>query len=416
MSFSLASITDTGLEEGWSDALISYPPDGPEFLKPDHIRGYAAWTELTPEAISDCLKAASSINSDPELQQLAWHTHRRLFLLDRANPNTWPADIAPLADLTGAFYLLIALSGIPLMITFHQKHGISEAISRLNCRDIPIWAKEYKALGEPTDRGYSHTHTPAKWGLHRRGLSWITRSLRGEILRIGRLQFIPAPYRSEYRAYRHVATGKVQVVSEPDRHFTDEGWKAKSDDPTAWVSEFTENGDQVAATPILPTGKADRNTITLGLPEWKPILVSGDPILEIHIPEDGPMDFDACGKCLAEIARDFKTYFPDKSFDAFVCGSWLLDPQFQDGMGASSNICRFQRECYLYPIGPGDGRSGFFRLFTSDDIATLPWDTTMRRTYLDLLDNGGLWRGGGMMLFPDDLDWGKQVYLNTQGA
>ena len=35
----------------------------------------------------------------------------------------------------------------------------------------------------------------------------------------------------------------------------------------------------------------------------------------------------------------------------------------------------------------------------------------MRRTYLDLLESGDLWRGGGMMLFPEDLDWGQQVYL-----
>ena len=416
MPFTVESLTGTGLEDGWSDSRASVPDRGPVFLGADQIRTAGAWTDLTPEAIADCIETASRIAADPDLQLLAWHTHRRLFLLDRPNPNTWPADISGLGELSGAFYLLMALSGIPSMEAFHQDHGIPEDITRLNCRDIPIWAKEYKTLGEPTDHGFEHTFTPARWGLHRRGLSWIVRSLRGEILRIGRLQFIHAPYRSEYRAYRRIADGTVRVVSEAGQSFTPEGWKANAEDENAWTSEFTENDQQVRATPVHPTGKAEFAAVTLDKQEWTSILSPGDPILEIHIPEDGPMDFDACGACLEEIARDFSRYFPDKTFKAFVCGSWLLDPQFQDGMGAGSNICRFQRECYLYPIGPGGGRSGFFRMFTSDDIASLPRDTTMRRTYLDLLDKGGLWRGGGMMLFPEDLNWGDQVYLKAHGA
>jgi hypothetical protein len=416
--FTIDTLIKTGLEEGWTESESGFPRDGLLFLQPDRIREAASWTELSDDAIADCLEVSALIQSDPALQRLAWHIHRRLFVLISEAPNMrdWPSVIPPLDHLTGALYLLLALSGIAPMRAHHGSRDIPAPISRLNCRDIHIWAREFKTLGQPLEHGFMHDFAPPRWGLHIRGLSWIVRTLRGAILRIGRLQFIHAPYRSPYGAYRHVETGTVQILSELGNRFTDEGWKARDDDESARPSVYTEQDNKITATPISADGKAGQDPITLDLKEWNPILTSGDPILEIHIPEDGPMDFDSCGESFKEMVRYFPTYYPGESFKAFVCGSWLLDPQFQDGMRKTSNICRFQRECYLYPVGPGSGRSGFFRLFTSDDIASLPRDTNMRQTYLDLLDSGGLWRGGGMMLFPEDLDWGSQVYLKTHSA
>ncbi len=410
--FSIDSLAGTGLEIGWSVSVADRPSDLP-FLEPQYIRESAGWTELSDDAVADCLEAAVLIGSDAGLHTLAWHVHRVLFHVDTIGPDTsrWPADIPGLGSFTGAFYLILALSGIRRMRTDHIDHGISESISRLNCRDIHIWAKEYHALGEPTDTGFRHTFTAPRWGLHTRGFRWVLGSLTGRILRLGRLQFIHASYRSEFHAYRHVTSGLVQVAAGKGHRFSDDGWKTGDKDTDGWSSSFVEDEDRTVATPIAPSGRALREPITLDAKEWNGILAPGDPIVEIHIPEDGTMDFDACGAALRELVRDYRTYFPDRDFKAIVCGSWLLDPQYQDGMPETSNICRFQKEAYLYPIGPGGGRSGFSRLFTHDDIATLPRDTVMRRTYLDLIESGGLWRGGGMMLFPEDLDWGNQVYL-----
>jgi hypothetical protein len=409
--FQVQTLADNALAEGWAESETSYT-DVPRFLGPTAVRQAAAWTELSDEAIEDCVETAGLIGSDSELSKLAWHAHRSIYLSgDRPNISSWPTDIIGLGAHTGTFYLILALSGIEPMVQFHHAHGIPEPVSRLNCRDIHIWAREYKTLGEPTQTGFSHTFDSPRWGLHTRGFSWTSRSLIGQILRLGRLQFIHAPYRSNYRAYRHASSGRVQVIAQEGHRFTNEGWKTTDDDSSGWPSQFAEKEDLVTATPVSPDGRAIREPVTLNKAESTCVLKAGDPILEIHIPEDGSMDFEACGTSIEEVIRDFTTYFPDKPFNAIVCGSWLLDPQFQDGMRESSNICRFQRECYLYPIGPGGGRSGFFRLFTHDNIATLPRDTVMRRTYLDLLESGDLWRGGGMMLFPEDLDWGQQVYL-----
>ncbi|MEE2752417.1 MAG: acyltransferase domain-containing protein [Candidatus Latescibacterota bacterium] len=415
MTFTIDSLTNTGLENGWIESASCFPAGGPRFLEPNYIQEAASWTELPGEAVADCLEAANIILHDVGLQKLSWHVHRRLFVVisEPTKAQNWPSAIPGLHNLSGAFYLLQALSGITSMLANHKQRGIPTEVSRLNCRDIHIWAREYKTLGEPRQHGFAHEFDPPRWGLHIRGLSWIGRSLRGVILRIGRLQFIHAPYSFPYLAFRHVQSGKVQVLSEKGNRFTDDGWKAKKEDEEAWQSDYTELDGKVTATPITADGRAHKTPTRLDLKEWKPVLLPGDPVLEIHIPEDGPMDFDACGESLVEMIRGFPTYFAGESFSAFVCESWLLDPQFQDRMRETSNICRFQRECYLYPIGPGSGRSGLLRLFTSDDIPSLPRDTNMRQAYLNLFDSGGLWRGGGMMLFPNDLDWGRQVYLQA---
>jgi hypothetical protein len=76
-----------------------------------------------------------------------------------------------------------------------------------------------------------------------------------------------------------------------------------------------------------------------------------------------------------------------------------------------SNIVRFQKEFYLFPIFSG-GRSGFERIFGGDfrDLSKAPRDTTLRRAVLGHLEAGGYLRGGGALLFAEDLDWGAQVY------
>lgn len=410
--FDISTLGESSLATGWKDSLSSFDESEIRFLTHGAITESASWTELSRDAIVDCLAAADRIKGNTELRQLAWHAYRLLYRKDPCPKiNDWPRSIPSLDSYTGTFYLILALAGIEHMHTLHQTHGIPVEVTRLNCYDIHIWANEYKTLGEPADHGFVHTFEPAVWGLHTRGFRWITGSLTGRILRIGRLQFIHNTFTADYQAYRHRKSRKVQLLARKGHRFTKEGWEAQRDANDFWPSELTAHGNRIRATPITPDGRAHNAPITLDTNEWDLILAPGDPILEVHIPEDGPMGFDDCGQSIREAIRNYATWIPEKPFHAIVCGSWLLDPQYQDGMPETSNICRFQKECYLFPNQPGGGRSGFFRLFTHDDLSALPRDTVMRRTYLDLLNAGGLWRGGGMVLFPEDLDWGKQVYL-----
>ncbi len=186
-----------------------------------------------------------------------------------------------------------------------------------------------------------------------------------------------------------------------------------SEEKGAWISELEESDTKATGFPINPEGRASRKKRSLNLSEWKGILQQDDPILEIHIPEDGSMDFDACGESLRRLIQFFPEHFPDRPFKGICCTSWLLDPAYQNLLSDRSNIVRFQRECFLFPLNSRGGRAGLERIFYeyAHDLSTAPRDTSMRRAVLDHLDAGGVLVSGGALIFPEHLEWGTQPYL-----
>jgi len=214
---------------------------------------------------------------------------------------------------------------------------------------------------------------------------------------------------------RNRVTREVQVLADAGVRYRGDGQLDGTggafDPETGWTSRLLMDAKQVVGTPIHPTGVALRGKVCLPLDTWERILAPGDPILEIHIPAGSRMDFDACGDSLRQAADFFPRYFPDRPFQGFCCASWLLNTQLPDWLSSDSNMVRFQREFYLFPIFSG-GRSGFDRIFGRDiqDLSTAPRDTRLRRAVLDHLQSGGYLRGGGALLFVEDLAWGTQVY------
>ena len=56
-------------------------------------------------------------------------------------------------------------------------------------------------------------------------------------------------------------------------------------------------------------------------------------------------------------------HFPDDKYKGYMCGSWLLDPDFRLVLGPDSNIVRFRNRYRLYNPFTGDsGTWGFFLL------------------------------------------------------
>jgi hypothetical protein len=113
-----------------------------------------------------------------------------------------------------------------------------------------------------------------------------------------------------------------------------------------------------------------------------------------------------------EMAKEFfPRYFPEKAFDAFACGTWLFDPQFQQLLPASSNIVRFQKEFYLYPF-KGDDSGTFHFVFGEkpSDLSLAPRDTLLRRKILEHIAAGGHFYAEGGFILMNDLHWGQEVY------
>jgi len=67
----------------------------------------------------------------------------------------------------------------------------------------------------------------------------------------------------------------------------------------------------------------------------------GDPVIEVHIPEMGPLGEEDCRKSL-DIARAFfQKYFGEYNYKCFTCHSWLLDRALLPYLKEGANITKF---------------------------------------------------------------------------
>jgi hypothetical protein len=181
-----------------------------------------------------------------------------------------------------------------------------------------------------------------------------------------------------------------------------------------WTARLALTDGAVTGSPILPQGRALNREASLPASEWRQVLGPGDPTLNLHIPAGSPMSHQECGESFRRAIEFFPKHFPERPYSAFVCGSWLLNGELQEFLPLESNIVRFQKELYLFPIGLNRD-SVFWRVFggVPEDLGEAPRDTALRRAILDRAASGEPFRptAGGCFLFPEDLDWGAQVYL-----
>jgi hypothetical protein len=129
-------------------------------------------------------------------------------------------------------------------------------------------------------------------------------------------------------------------------------------------------------------------------------------VLMIHIPPIGRLDAQSSEESVADAARLFGRWYPEEPLSAFVCTSWLLDPQLTEYLPADSSILRFQRRFTVLPLVPEDdpseGDREMMRLglslsaptgsLTADDLARVPQQTTLQRAFVTHLRTGAHWQ------------------------
>jgi len=405
-------VTALGLEEHasllrprWEESQRSLPSGEIEFLTAAFLRRAAEDVPSAPEGIEAAIAAAATVAGDEALRALAWHYHCFLYGGERPDwhrATHWPRLAEGLGETARLFNSLVLLSGLSRMHAEHRAHGVPAEVIGATLANVRA------GLGGPQD-----DHGP---GMSPRNVAWFSNFLRGELYRLGRLQFQFGTFGRPLRAFRHRESRVVLALSEGGTRFRADGQRATAEEE-GWTTTLEVNEGGAMGYPILPTGAAARRVVSLPAGEWEEVLTPSDPALWVHIPGGGgePMAFDACGDSFRQALEFYPRHYPCFAFRAFVCESWILNTWFEAALPPTSNMRRFQREVYLFPcdLHPEEPvHMAFGHHGTPLDLRQAPRDTSLRRAVLEVLEAGGQipTGGGGCFLLREDVRWGEEVY------
>jgi len=124
---------------------------------------------------------------------------------------------------------------------------------------------------------------------------------------------------------------------------------------------------------------------------------NGDPVINTHIPADGPLKPEEVQDAFRRAYR----YFGKSGITPIVCHSWLLYPKNRLFCAPESNIVAFL-DCFDIIESSEPNRGDLWRVFgrrESYDPDTLPESTTMQKNLKAYLKAGGsLGNGYGILL------------------
>jgi len=99
----------------------------------------------------------------------------------------------------------------------------------------------------------------------------------------------------------------------------------------------------------------------------------------------------------------FKKYFPNISFKAFICSSWLLDIQLKEILNANSNIVQFLSDFYLFPVSSPKEAQAYERVFGEyiSDVNKLTEITFLQKAIKQYILSGNFMRNGAGFILID---------------
>ncbi len=397
----------------WDIAQRAQPAGEIPFLRPEYVKWACGTAGLPPEFTEEAVNSARRVQADRALSAIVWYGHYVLFrsksiplrAVDSPLPH-WPSFPEVLGRLAGMPYVLVVLSGTPQLLEFYRRRGIPESVFSDSAADLERRMREYHR-----DTGFH--------GISSGLLSWLTRIWVGDISRLGRLQFERRRFAGRLRVFRHSETRAVIALSGPGVRYRRDGMVDGAariyDKECAWTATFCETDEHFSGHPVLPRGFAVSREIRLNKKEWESVLAPDDPVLQVHIPPGAPLTMEACDESLRRAVDFFSRHFPDWPARAFACSSWILDPQFEALLPATTNLVRFQKEVYLFPQAGGTGDMPQQVARRRDrETDKSPSLTTMQRAFLRHVGRGGRFYIGGCFLMIGDLNWGRQVYRSQK--
>lgn len=383
-----------GAPPRWDEAMAAMPENLPAFLDVAALSERRAAAGL-PAARDPLLReVVAEVAADPALLRFAWYVHWQMFGAPKRDvPWGLPTLTARLGRRAGMFYELLALEFPVRLAVWHRSLGYPPDVTTQTVRQISAFEGNHMR-----GRGFP--------GLYETQFPWLATYLSNNYVRLGRFEYLLANHYG-VNVWKRARDGRVLALADDGARVDENGLRLPGNAPAnaGWTARQEASADAVTGYPIDPAGRVVRKQVRLARSDWAPCLKKGMPVLDLHIPAGGGMNWEAVIDSFAQALEFFSRHHPDRLFTALVCQTWFLDPQLENILPSSSNILRLQRAVYLVPTPPNPG--GLWFVFLNDgaikDPAALPRDSALRRALADFLKAGGTWNGGGMFLLPEDM-------------
>ncbi len=384
------SLPDGPWKEHWQDSE-PFREENPFYLQPGYLEEACSFLRMDAEVSGVILAAARQFGQNPAWQRFLCHGRHVLRDAERYGYREFMALPAEAGD-DGFCYVIAFLSALPEIREMHARRGVPEEITVATLADLERWIRIYR-------QWYG------RWGFGER--NWLFHPFRGNLFQLGRLQFLLDRFEDDMHLFRSPESGELRLLApdlarfRPDGQFDGTNGIRAENPETAYFRETTE---AFLGTLISPQSTVTGRQVSLGKQDWRKVLRKGDPALSFHIPASGPMDPGECRESFRRALDFFSRHFPDRPFRAFFSHSWLYDPQLADYLPEQSNIIRFQRMFYLYPLPQTDDRQIFERVFSRTfSFSEMPTPkTTLQKAVLEHVRRGGHWRTSGALLLPED--------------
>lgn len=391
----------------WNQELAAAPPCDMEELRQVlliDVVNAAPIAECSEEQLFLLGKYVRSLVEQPDLLDLWGRFYYVLYekkSQDALNHNPG-LESCGIPD-AGAFYLSLILAGVRFGEHIFRNKKWPLAIYYDGLIDIRVWMDDYKK---------NFGQFGISWSM---AFGWLVHHHTGNVLQFGRLQCNPyAEFYSDVFVFRNTEDRQVIALLDVEQGFNAEGYTVAPGCAAAFTTtRLEEKFGRVTAHPISPTAIVSPSAITLDLNHWERFLMPGDHVINLHIPAIGPLEVPLCNDSTFRMLAFFKKFIPDFQPKAFVCHSWLLDPQLKKLLPEHSNLRAFQRAGYLLPSdAPSDAiRRVFGAGAVQNGVESVPHTTGMQKRLAAFLRNGGSFRSGRFFLHVDDIPWGTNPYL-----
>lgn len=240
-------------------------------------------------------------------------------------------------------------------------------------RDVGVWVR-------------THHRAHGEWGFSQQ--CWLKNHFEFKLFKLGRIQFMLCEGYLPAMVYER--NGEIRLMApEQGRYRTD----GQADgtcghyDPNAFTTHIVPEAAGVRGHLICPNrGEVQRESSVLSN-DWRLIYAPKTMVLDMHIPEDGPLDIPACIRSFYAAMDFFRRYFPETPFSGFTIESWLLGWPVMEALPQHLNLPRFQKLFYSIPIKENMEQTlerTFGHGHRPASAQDAPRDTTLRKTVAEL--------------------------------